>query len=87
MSNTRSLAFQRQCVEHLIHLHDGQPEDSILDGARQAALTLGWLERQGELLKMWDHLRRQRPDLYEIMQGILAVFPGAKIEDVREAAE
>lgn len=84
MSEKRSLAFQRQSVEHLIALY-GREDDTILDGAKQAALTLGWLERQGELLKMWDHLRRQRPDLYETMQGILLAFPGATLEDVRDA--
>lgn len=82
MSNPRSLSFQRQCIEHLLALH-GNGDDTIVDGAKQAALTIGWLERQAELLKMFDALRRERPELFRAMMNIAEVFPGARIEDVR----
>ena len=83
MTNPRSLSYQRQCIEHLLALH-GNGDDTIVDGAKQAALTIGWLERQAELLRMWDALRKQRPDLFAIMSEIANTFPGARIEDVRE---
>lgn len=83
MTNPRSLGYQRQCVEHLLALHY-DIDSTIVEGAKQAALTIGWLERQAELLRMWDTLRKQRPDLFAIMSEIANTFPGAMIEDVRE---
>jgi hypothetical protein len=78
MSEKRSLAVQRACVEHLIALHPKEAS-SILDGARQAALTLAWLERHQELMRALDRLQRERPDLADLFRA----FPGAEIADVR----
>lgn len=78
----RSLTFQRSCIEHLIALHSKDVENTIIQGAKQAALTIGWLERQAELLRMLDTLRKERPDLFAIMSECAAQFPGSKIADV-----
>lgn len=86
MTEKRSLSFQRQSIDHLIALCPNE-SDTIIDGARQAALTIGWLERQGELLRMLDELRRQRPELFLVMNSIASEFPGARIEKIKEAAE
>lgn len=86
MSDHKSLSFQRSTIEHLIALHNDE-ESTIISGAKQAALTIGWLERHGELLKMWDALRRDNPELFTVMHRIATEFPGAKIHSIREAAE
>lgn len=79
MSEKRSLAFQRSCVEHLIALHRDE-SDSILEGAKQAALTLAWMEKRGELLRELVRLEREAPDL----SALLREMPDARIVDVRQ---
>ncbi|MGL5736679.1 MAG: hypothetical protein ACRCYS_17585 [Beijerinckiaceae bacterium] len=83
MSNPRSLSMQRQCVEHLIALCDNSADATVIEGAKQAALTIGWIERRGELLRMLETLRQERPELYVAMNDIATTFPGVKISDVR----
>ena len=85
MREKLSLSFQRQCVEHLIALCH-EENSTVVEGALQAALTLGWLERHGEALKMLEVLRRERPDLYATMRVIASEFPGVKIDGIRETA-
>jgi hypothetical protein len=87
MTERRSLALQRQCVEHAVSSLDDGSDHTVIDGLKQAALTIGWLERHGELLKMWDALRRDNPELFTVMHRIATEFPGAKIHSIREAAE
>lgn len=79
---TRSLTFQRSCIEHLVALHSKDVENTIIEGAKQAALTIGWIERQAEILRMLDTLRKERPDLFAIMSECASYFPGTKIADV-----
>ncbi|MFM7010622.1 MAG: hypothetical protein ACKO0Z_15055 [Betaproteobacteria bacterium] len=79
---TRSLSFQRSCIEHLIALHSKDVENTIIDGAKQAALTIGWIERQAEVLRMLDTLRKERPEIFGIMCEVARVFPGSQIADV-----
>lgn len=86
MTEKRSLSFQRQSIEHLIALCH-EEGDTIIEGAMQAALTIGWIERHGEVVKMHETLRRERPELYAIMKSIVEAFPGAKIDGIKEAAE
>jgi len=67
MSNP-SLSNQRRCVEHLIALHRRSvDDDTILDGAKQAALTLAWLERRAELVKAIDALDKAAPELAALL--------------------
>lgn len=87
MTERRSLSFQRQCVEHAVSSLDDGSDHTIIDGLKQAALTIGWLERHGELLKMWDAMRRDNPELFIVMQQIATVFPGVRISEIRQAAE
>ena len=82
MTEKRSLSFQRQCVEHLIALHRDE-DDSIIDGAKQAALTIGWIERREELIKMLEQLRKDNPELYNMFVYLTRAFPGASISDIR----
>jgi hypothetical protein len=73
-----SLAQQRQAVEHLLALFM-QADSTITGAARQAVLTLAWLERRAELMRALDRLERERPDLVDLFRA----FPGAEIADVR----
>lgn len=83
MTERRSLAFMRQCIEHLIALHSDE-DDTILDGAKQAALTIGWIERREDLIKMIEALRTDDPHLYDMFVHITGAFPGAKLSAVRD---
>lgn len=82
MTEKRSLSFQRQSLEHLIALCP-DAGDTILEGAKQAALTIGWIERHDEILRILDKLRRERPELFRTMVDLAATFPGAAISDIR----
>lgn len=83
MSERRSLAFMRQCVEHLIALHSDE-DDTILDGAKQAALTIGWIERREDLIKMLETLRTDDPQLYDLFVHLTSSFPGVQLSAVRD---
>ena len=74
-----SLAQQRQAVEHLLALFM-EADSTITGAARQAVLTLAWLERRAELMRALDRLERERPDLVDLFRE----FPGAEIADVRD---
>jgi chloramphenicol 3-O-phosphotransferase len=76
-----SLAQQRQAVEHLLALHNaaGRLDSTVIAAARQAVLTIAWLERHQELMRALDRLQRERPDLADLFRE----FPGAQIADVR----
>lgn len=84
MSNP-SLTNQRSCVEHLIALHrntlkgDVAIYDTVLEGAKAAALTLAWLERRAELVKAIAALDTAAPELARLLLDA----PGATIADVR----
>lgn len=83
MSNTTSLAMQRQCVEHLLAFAESRAGDmsaSVIEGCRQAVLSLAWIERRQDLIKALDRMERHRPDLAEIFKE----FPNAEIVDVRD---
>lgn len=82
MTEKRSLSFQRMCIEHLIALHSDQ-DDTIIDGAKQAALTVGWIERREELIKMLEKLRTDNAELYNTFVFLSRAFPGATIADIR----
>lgn len=75
----RSLAFQRQCVEHLIALA-GDEHSTIVEGAKQAALTLGWFERREEMTRAVVALDEAEPGLASLFQA----FPGARIAAIRD---
>lgn len=80
MSDPRSLAYQRQCVEHLIALCTAKRGMSgpVIEGAKQAALTIGWVEKRAELIKEVERLNKEAPELAEILKE----FPGSKIARV-----
>lgn len=82
MTEPRSLAFMRQAVEHLIALHS-DADDTIIDGAKQAALTIGWIERREDLIKMIEKLRVDNPGLYDTFVYLSRTFPGMSIADIR----
>lgn len=80
-----SISYQRQAIEHLIALRekdDTREVSSICDAAKQACITLAWLERRKELVRALDRLERERPDLAELFEA----FPGSEIADVRAKA-
>jgi hypothetical protein len=71
--------MQRGAVEHMIAAAESAGITTALEPARQAVLTLAWLERRRELMKALDRLERERPDLVDLFRE----FPGAQIADVR----
>lgn len=81
-SRRRSLAEQRQCVEHLIALAEKTANPDVVAGARAAALTLAWFERRAELTRALADLAKRAPHLAAFFE----MFPGATIADVRETA-
>ena len=72
--------MQRQAVEHLIALHDDDAS-TVVQAARDACLTIGWIEKRQELIRAIDDLDKRSPALAEI----LLAFPGSSIADVRLA--
>ena len=83
MSEKRSLAVQRQSIETLIE-YCRDVDTLAVEAAKQACLTIGWLERRSELIRMLDKLERERPDLAAALNTIARVFPGIEISDVRK---
>jgi hypothetical protein len=79
--NVKSLAFQAACVRHMV---PSAPSDDIRAGLEQAVKSMEWIERQSELLRMWDDLRKTNPELFSILSSIATTFPGSKIEDIRK---
>lgn len=79
--NVKSLAFQAACIRHMV---PSAPSDDMRAGLGQAVKTLEWIERQSELLRMWDDLRKSSPELFAILHSIATTFPGSKIEDIRK---
>ncbi len=77
-----SLAMQRGAVEHMIAAAESAGVTTAKEAARQAVLTLAWLERRQELVRALDRLERERPDLIELFEA----FPGSEIADVRAKA-
>ena len=77
--SARSLAFQAASIRDVLPL-------AVNDGAREglegALATLLWLEKQSELLRMFDDLRRSRPELFLLMRDIAREFPGARIDNI-----
>ena len=74
-----SLAFQRQCIEHLIALHPGE-DSSFIDGAKKAALTLAWFERREEMTRAVVALDKAEPGLAALFEA----FPGSRIAHVHD---
>jgi hypothetical protein len=83
MSNKRSLSYQRQCVEHCLHLletkSNGEYRDQI-EGARQACLSIGWFERRENLVRELLRLDEEAPALAALFRA----FPESRITDVLE---
>lgn len=86
MSDVRSLEFQQSCVTHLIALCEKIADDTVLDGARQAAKSLAWLNKRANLTRELVRLERDRPDLAKSFYAIFASFPQARVEDVRNSS-
>lgn len=76
-----SLIEQRQAVESLINcaLLDEMPAPMDVENAKQAVLTLLWLERRAELVKDVERLDREAPSIAHVLRE----FPCASIEEVR----
>lgn len=76
MTTVRSLSFQRQSVEHLIAHSARHVSEDIISAARQAALTLAWLETRQDLIRAIVDLDKRAPRL----AGLLEAFPGSRLE-------
>lgn len=68
-----TISQQRQAVEGLLAFAKVGSETEL--AARQAALTLAWIERRSELVKEVERLDREAPELLSVLKE----FPGAKI--------
>lgn len=79
-----TLAEQREAVENLINIAiaDGVVGEDLVY-AKQACLTLAWIERSSELIKMISELRRESPELFDVLSNISSAFPGVKIAAIR----
>lgn len=80
---TPLLSSQRAAVELLIHKADADIPPEIIACAKEAAVTLAWLERRRELFLAVHELDKRRPDLAELFR----VWPDAIIADVRDTME
>lgn len=75
-----SLTAQREAVETLICLaEDNDVRAGTVDDAKQAALTLAWLERKEALVRELVRIEREAPELARA----LVEWPGLKIAGVR----
>lgn len=74
-----SLSMQRLAVEHMIALVEHDVGDTIVDAAKQAALTIGYLERHAELTDMLKRLHSQSPDVFRALSAISKAFPEADL--------
>lgn len=77
-----SLADQREAVEALIFLatqDNAQPHGAMVAVARQAVLTLAWLERKENLIRELDRIERDAPEI----SAALKQWPGLQITGVR----
>ncbi len=83
MTTKRSLAYQRMAVEDLIARVGDDPDCTVIEAAKQAALTIAWIERREELIKMIEKLRKDNPDLYDLFVEFTTRFPGASLADIR----
>ena len=73
-------------VEHIIALVENDVGGTIVDAAKHAALTLGFLERHKELTDMLRRLHAEAPEVFKALSEITKAFPGASIADVRRVA-
>lgn len=77
-----TLTEQREAVEALIFLatqDNAQPHGTMVAAARQAVLTLAWLERKENLVRELVRLEREAPDVARA----LVEWPGLQIAGVR----
>lgn len=74
-----SLSMQRQAVEHIIAIVENDIGGTIVDAAKHAALTLGFLERHDELTAMLRRLHSDAPDVFKALSEITKAFPEARM--------
>lgn len=86
-SRKPTLTEQREAVEELIAeaVKDDMDGETIAR-AKQACLTLAWIERSTELIKMLNGLKNENPELFEMLNKISSTFPGVKIDAIRGRA-
>jgi hypothetical protein len=83
MAEKPSLALRRQSIEHLIAESGRDDADTIIIAAKEAALTLGFLERHQELSAMMARLEQQAPDVFGALSALAKSFPEARISGLR----
>ena len=81
--NPRSLDFQLACLRDVRTAARSEEIDAGLEGLEA---TVIWLQQWADLIKMLVALKKSRPDLFQLMVAISSEFPGATIEDIRNAA-
>lgn len=86
MINTdpRSLTFQLSCLLDVKH---NARSLEIRDGLDGLEATVRWLIDARENLRMFENLRKTRPELFASLYYISKAFPGVEIVDAKEAAE
>lgn len=82
MSDKRSLSAQRQAVEHIIALCPDAGE-TIIEAAKQACLSIAWIERRADLVREMARLDKAEPALAVLLSQI----PDLKISDIRIFAD
>jgi len=82
LSDKRSLAFQRQAVEHLI-AYCRDVDETIIDAAKQACLSLAWFEKRQALTRELVRLEKDHPELAFLLREI----PGVRIDNIRRHDE
>jgi len=77
-----SLTQQREAVEALINLaidNDNDARPNTIEDAKQAVLTLAWLERKESLVRELARIEREAPEIARA----LVEWPGLQIAGVR----
>jgi len=75
-----TLTEQREAVEALINLGiDNDIRPGVIEAAKQAVLTLAWLERKENLVRELARIEREAPEL----AAALVEWPGLQIAGVR----
>lgn len=69
MSEKRSLAWQRQAVEHLIAMCKSADE-TVIDAAKQACLSLAWFEKRADLTRELVRLDKEAPELASLLRQV-----------------
>lgn len=77
----RSLQFQASCIRHLTAMAESE---EIRSGAEAAIASLEWVSKGELVLKELIRLRKEQPELFQVLCNLFTAFPGAELAAVRD---